>query len=76
MRLNRLDLIRYGRFDDAEIVLPRPIDGNPDVTVIYGPNESGKSTAFEGFLELLFGMKSRDHPYAFRFSRSDLLVGA
>ncbi|MEQ8390369.1 MAG: AAA family ATPase [Thalassospira sp.] len=76
MRLNRLDLIRYGRFDDAEIVLPRPVDGNPDVTVIYGPNESGKSTAFEGFLELLYGMKSRDHPYAFRFNRSDLLVGA
>jgi uncharacterized protein YhaN len=76
MRLNRLDLIRYGRFDDAEIVLPSPVDGNPDVTVIYGPNESGKSTAFEGFLELLFGMKLRDHPYAFRFNRSDLLVGA
>ncbi len=76
MRLNRLDLIRYGRFDGAEIVLPRPTDGNPDVTVIYGPNESGKSTAFNGFLELLFGMKSGTHPYAFKFDRSDLLVGA
>ncbi|WP_298966426.1 AAA family ATPase [uncultured Roseibium sp.] len=76
MRLNRLDLIRYGRFDGAEIELPRPANGDPDVTIIYGPNESGKSTAFNGFLELLFGMKSGTHPYAFKFDRSDLLVGA
>lgn len=76
MRLNRLDLIRYGRFSDAEIVLPRTPDGTPDVTVIYGSNESGKSTAFNGFLELLFGMRSGAHPYAFRFERNELLVGA
>lgn len=76
MRLNRLDLIRYGRFQNAEIVLPRPADGTPDVTVIYGPNEAGKSTAFNGLLELLFGFKGGAHPYAFRFDRSDLLVGA
>lgn len=76
MRLNRLDLIRYGRFDGENIVFPGRTDGTPDVTVIYGPNESGKSTAFNGFLELLFGMKSGTHPYAFQFERSDLLVGA
>ncbi len=76
MRLNRLDLTRYGRFSDAQIVLPAPADGTADVTVIYGPNEAGKSTAFTAYLELLFGMKSRDHPYEFRFKRSDLLVGA
>lgn len=76
MRLNRLDLIRYGRFDGAKILLPHPSNGNPDVTIIYGPNESGKSTAFNGFLELLFGMKSGTHPYAFKFERNDLLVGA
>lgn len=76
MRLNRLDLIRYGRFDGAHIMLPEPEENQPDVTVIYGPNESGKSTAFSGFLELLFGMKPGAHPYAFRFERNDLLVGA
>ncbi|TLP42156.1 hypothetical protein FDK21_20200 [Cohaesibacter sp. CAU 1516] len=76
MRLNRLDLIRYGRFNDAHIDFPRPANGNPDVTLIYGPNESGKSTAFTGFLELLFGMQVRSHPYAFRYERPDLLVGA
>lgn len=76
MRLNRLDLIRYGRFSDAQIVLPNPTGDAADVTVIYGLNEAGKSTAFTAYLELLFGMKARDHPYDFRFKRSDLLVGA
>ncbi|SDX58635.1 AAA family ATPase [Litoreibacter albidus] len=76
MRLNRLDLIRYGRFSDAEIIFPKPAQGAPDVTVVFGPNEAGKSTTFHAFLELLFGFKSGQHPYAFRFERSDLLVGA
>lgn len=76
MRLNRLDLIRYGRFKDAKIAFPKPAGGLPDVTVIFGPNEAGKSTTFNGFLELLFGFKAGAHPYAFRYERSDLLVGA
>ena len=76
MRLNRLDLIRYGRFKDAAIDLARPADGVPDVTVIFGPNEAGKSTAFHAFLDLLFGFKGGAHPAAFRFERADLLVGA
>lgn len=76
MRLNRLDLIRYGRFKDAEITFPKRTGGLPDVTVIFGSNEAGKSTAFNGFLELLFGFKSGAHPYSFRFDRSDLLIGA
>ena len=76
MRLNRLDLIRYGRFKDAEIAFPKRDEGVSDVTVIFGPNEAGKSTAYHAFLELLFGFKGGAHPYAFKFERSDLLVGA
>ncbi len=76
MRLNRLNLIRYGHFKDAEIAFPSRAKGMPDVTVIFGPNEAGKSTAFNGILELLFGFKGGAHPYAFRFNRSDLLLGA
>ena len=75
MRLNRLDLIRYGRFEDASIAFPRPSDG-PDVTVVFGSNEAGKSTAFQGWLDVLFGFRGGPHPAAFRFDRSDLLVGA
>ncbi|MEO9896282.1 MAG: AAA family ATPase [Paracoccaceae bacterium] len=74
--MNRLDLTRYGRFKDVQIKLPLPPADTSDVTVIYGPNEAGKSTAFTAYLELLFGMKARDHPYEFQFKRSDLLVGA
>jgi len=76
MRLNRLELIRYGRFKDAAIVFPAPASNAPDVTIIFGPNEAGKSTAYNAYLELLFGLKAGKHPYAFRFDRSDLLVGA
>ncbi|RKF12449.1 hypothetical protein D6850_17395, partial [Roseovarius spongiae] len=76
MRLNELHLIRYGNFEDAEIVFPVPGPGTPDVTVVYGPNEAGKSTAFHALLEVLFGFRAGAHPYAFRFERSDLLVGA
>lgn len=76
MRLNRLDLIRYGRFQNAQIVFPRPKAGAPDVTVIFGRNEAGKSTAFHAWLDLLFGFKVGAHPAAFRFDRSDLFVGA
>lgn len=76
MRLNRLDLIRYGRFQDAQIVFPKPSNGQPDVTVIFGANEAGKSTSFNGLLDVLFGFKGRAHPYAFRFERRDLLIGA
>ena len=76
MRLNELHLIRYGNFENAEIVFPVTEPGSPDVTVVYGPNEAGKSTAFHALLEVLFGFRAGAHPYAFRFERSDLLVGA
>jgi uncharacterized protein YhaN len=76
MRLNRLELIRYGRFDNAELVFAQPDEGTSDVSIVYGPNEAGKSTAFSAFLELLFGLKRGAHPYAFRFDRANLMVGA
>ena len=76
MRINRLDLIRYGRFEDAKIILPKPVGDTPDLTVVFGPNEAGKSITFNGFLEFLFGFKAGAHPYTFRFNRSDLLIGA
>lgn len=76
MRLNKLELIRYGRFQDAQLCFPHPASGSPDVVIVYGPNEAGKSTAFNGMLDLLFGIRLREHPYAFLFQRKDLLIGA
>src|SRR6185437_1930130 len=68
MRLRRLDLTRYGRFTDHAVDFGERIDGRPDLHLIYGPNEAGKSTAFAGFLDLLFGIEPQSrfnflHPY-------------
>jgi uncharacterized protein YhaN len=69
MRLRRLDLARYGKFTDQTIDFGERVDGEPDLQIIYGPNEAGKSTAFAGFLDLLFGIELQSrygflHPYA------------
>ncbi len=69
MRLRRLDLLRYGRFTDQTIDFGERVDGEPDLHIVYGPNEFGKTTAFTGFLDLLFGIEMQSrygflHPYA------------
>jgi uncharacterized protein YhaN len=69
MRLRRLDLTRYGKFTDRSIDFGEVQNGAPDLHVIYGPNEAGKSTAISAFLDLLFGIDARSnygflHPYA------------
>ncbi|KAA8608262.1 YhaN family protein [Salipiger aestuarii] len=74
MRLRRLDLIRYGRFEDRVLDFGEAGDG-PDVTLVFGENEAGKSTAFSAWLDLLYGLPLQ-HPYDFRFSRNELMVGA
>jgi len=59
MRLSRLDLTRYGRFTDHRIDFgAQPADG-PDLHLIYGPNEAGKSTTLNAFLDLLYGIEPR-----------------
>ncbi|MGK7653220.1 AAA family ATPase [Roseovarius sp. B08] len=74
MRLRHLDLIRYGRFTDRRLDFG-PGDGETDVTIVYGENEAGKSTAFSAWLDLLFGLPLQ-HPYDFAHARKDLMVGA
>lgn len=69
MRLRRLDLTRYGKFTEASIDFGELQENAPDLHIIYGPNEAGKSTAICAFLDLLFGIDSRSsygflHPYA------------
>lgn len=68
MRLNRLDLTRYGKFTDLSLSFAAPPPGGPDLHVIYGPNEAGKSTLLSGWLDLLFQIPLRSemnflHPY-------------
>ena len=75
MRLNRLDLTRYGKFTDERIDFGDSRSGVPDLHVVYGPNEAGKSTALAAYLDLLFGIDLRS-PYNFVHPYSTMRVGA
>ncbi|KGF70281.1 hypothetical protein LL06_06145, partial [Hoeflea sp. BAL378] len=68
MRVNRLDLTRYGKFTDHTIDFGAHAPGGCDLHIVYGPNEAGKSTLFNGWLDLLFGIGAQSsynflHPY-------------
>lgn len=68
MRLNRLDLTRYGKFTDHRIDFGSSAAGGCDLHIVYGPNEAGKSTLFSAWLDLLFGIAAQSsynflHPY-------------
>lgn len=74
MRLRRLDLIRYGKFTDRTIEFgPRPESG-PDLHIVFGLNEAGKSTALSGYLDLLFGIEERSR-YNFLHEYSAMRIG-
>ena len=75
MRLRQLDLTRYGKFTDTSIDFGALQNGTPDLHIIYGPNEAGKSTAICAFLDLLFGIDPRSG-YGFLHSYATMKVGA
>jgi uncharacterized protein YhaN len=75
MRLDRLDLTRYGRFTDARLNFPKPTPGAPDLHVIFGPNEAGKSTLFAAWLDLLYGIPLRTK-YDFQHQGPTMQIGA
>lgn len=77
MRLRRLNLERYGRFTDHCIDFGERPESGPDLHIIYGPNEAGKSTSLNAFLDLLFGIEPRSrynfiHPYSSMRIRASL----
>ena len=72
MRLARLDLLRYGRFTDASIELPR---AERDIHIVFGVNEAGKTTSLRAIEDLLFGIPERS-PYNFLHSYDAMRVGA
>ena len=75
MRLRRLDLTRYGRFTDQTIDFGAAETGTPDLHIIYGLNEAGKSTTFAAYLDLLFGMGDQNR-YNFKHDYSAMQIGA
>jgi uncharacterized protein YhaN len=75
MRLNRLDLTRYGKFTGKSISFGQKAVGKTDLHLIYGLNEAGKSTFFSAYLDLLFGI-SPQSPYNFIHSYNVMRIGA
>lgn len=71
MRLSRLDLIRYGGFADHVVALGT---GTPDLHLIVGPNEAGKSTMLEAISDLLFGIHGQTRQ-AWRYDYAELRIG-
>ena len=72
MRIRQLSLLRYGHFTDAIIALP---EGKPDLQMLLGENEAGKSTAMAGIEDLLFGIPSNS-PRNFLHEYNAMRVGA
>jgi len=68
MRINRLDLHRYGKFTDCSLTLPA---APCDFHMLVGANEAGKSTIRAAILDLLFGIEARS-TYDFLHPRSEL----
>jgi len=74
MRLRRLDLTRYGAFTGTSLDFGAAGDG-PDLHIIYGPNEAGKSTLRAAINDLLFGIPERSN-YAFLHDYKAMEIGA
>ncbi|WP_278533344.1 ATP-binding protein [Delftia acidovorans] len=73
MRLKNLNLIRFGKFTDTDISLPK---AEHDFHIIIGHNEAGKSTVRGAISDLLFGFPTRYPSMAFIHQQSDLRLAA
>ena len=71
MRIERLDLTRYGRFSDYAIDFGARPETGSDFHVVFGLNEAGKSTAAAAILDLLFGIGERS-PYGVAKGRASV----
>lgn len=72
MRIRRLELLRYGHFTDAVMEFPVRL---PDLHIVFGPNEAGKSTALSALEDFLFGIP-HNSPLNFLHDYPSMRVGA
>lgn len=72
MRIDRLDLSRFGKFTDTTIALPV---AKRDFHLLVGSNEAGKSTIRDAILDLLFGIEMRS-AYDFLHPKAEMRLGA
>lgn len=75
MRLSRLDLTRYGAFTGETLDFGAARKGAPDLHIIYGANEAGKSTLRAAISDLLFGM-GHTNSYSFLHGYKAMEIGA
>lgn len=68
MRINRLGLNPYGKFDHLELNL-----GKSGATIIYGENEKGKTTSYNALLEFIFGVEMHSK---YRFNKKNVMIDA
>lgn len=73
MRLHNLNLVRFGKFTDTDISLPK---AEHDFHLIVGPNEAGKSTVRGAIADLLFGFPQRYAAMAFVHQQAELCLAA
>lgn len=73
MRLLSLHLRAFGPFIDFELPFQRDDGSDPGLTIVYGPNEAGKSTALRAIRQLFFGIEGEKDDY--RTSKPQLRVG-
>jgi uncharacterized protein YhaN len=71
MRINRLDLMAFGRFKEKTLDLS---EGDLGLHLIYGDNEAGKSTSLSALIDWLFGIQARTK-YNFFHSNPQLRIG-
>lgn len=72
MRFQLLDLVRYGGFADRVVTFG---PGRPDLHLVMGPNEAGKSTMLEAIGDLLFGIHAQT-AQGWRFDYGELRIRA
>jgi uncharacterized protein YhaN len=73
MRLKNLHLVRFGKFTDTDISLPK---AEHDFHLVIGHNEAGKSTMRGAIADLLFGFPARYPSMAFIHQQADLRLAA
>ena len=71
MRLLSFDVTAYGKFPQQALVFPPA----PSVLLVYGPNEAGKSSMREAFVDFLFGIPLQTSR-AYQFPRPGMLLAA
>ncbi|MCA9141718.1 MAG: AAA family ATPase [Planctomycetales bacterium] len=59
MKLRELDIEHFGVFSGQRL------EFDPGFSLVFGPNEAGKSTLLQLIRELLFGFKPLQNPYVF-----------